>query len=998
MGSYCDLETTELPSEIDGDVISITTEDGGLMSMIKVNGNVEMVGATEQELLNKRLYKAIDPLFNTDGHFCTWSFELNSDLAKRHIHSALVASYNTVKRLHLDIADVIQDDEERLLKFTSYETCLLTLWTSPNAIPAQTLKNDIKEKVAFMAENKIGSFAHAQSPFVGYRSLLSRHEASVKSLVHDLSRAKLLCEVLTAKEALRQTRQAIQPQHTHFGWTPKLPGSRINPLSEVVAGDLSHVYYPRLQNQLITQKQKVLRARNGTENILIGTKINATLLFDIYPETPTPFSHLLATIDDGVPFRINFMFEPRGLNKMKTAKTILSIIGFVGENRIIKDAFKNLFDLERGLHPAFAYAKKKKHAVTRLRIGVTTWAEDEKKLESNVALISRAVQGWGGCDVTVDSGDPFGSLISTIPGFSRRNLATPVCAPLFDVIKMLPTTRPASPWEKGSILFRTPDGKLFPMQPGSSMQDAWIDLIFAPMGSGKSVLVNLLGYGLVTSPGHKKLPYYAIIDVGPSSKGLISLIKEGLPDDRKHEAGYFLLQNDKAHSINPWDTQLGCRRPTEFDRSFQVNLLTLLATEAGKESVGIINDLASHVIDLAYTKFSDTKSPKLYEAEVETMVDTALKGVGYEVQELTTWWEVVDFLYSEGDLHSASRAQVHAVPTLQDFPEILQDQTIQDIFGNAEMPTKETPIKYLSRVISSSVREYKLLAGPTQFDIGMCRVLSLDLNEVARGGGSAEGAKRVSIMYMLAGNITTRNYFIGPDNVAEILNSSPEQYHAYHKKRAKEIKGTQKQLAMDEVHRAGGKAKSSAFLDFVLQMAREGRKFNVIISLASQLLGDFPPELVELAQSIYILKADSYKNIPKIAKEFGLNAETTSYLANECTGPSSEGAPFVGVFKTKKGVFMQGLVNTVGARKLWAFGTVNEDQIVRNYLYDKIGPKNARSFLAKRFPGGGCKSEVEKFKLQQDGKIGTEDVDEIDTIMSEMYAKKLYKESLETVF
>ena len=59
-----------------------------------------------------------------------------------------------------------------------------------------------------------------------------------------------------------------------------------------------------------------------------------------------------------------------------------------------------------------------------------------------------------------------------------------------------------------------------------------------------------------------RLPRIAIIDIGPSSSGLISLLKEALPASKRHLVAYHRLRMTPEYSINPFDTQLGCRYPT----------------------------------------------------------------------------------------------------------------------------------------------------------------------------------------------------------------------------------------------------------------------------------------------------------------------------------------------------------------------------------------------------------------------------------------------------
>ena len=131
----------------------------------------------------------------------------------------------------------------------------------------------------------------------------------------------------------------------------------------------------------------------------------------------------------------------------------------------------------------------KDEALVRLRVAASTWAPetDVSLLRNRAAELAKAVEGWGTCEVSEISGDPFAGFMSSALGVTSDNVATPSVAPLSDVIRMLPITRPASPWKKGALLFRSPDGKVWPFQPGSREQTTWIDLIYARPGSGKSV-------------------------------------------------------------------------------------------------------------------------------------------------------------------------------------------------------------------------------------------------------------------------------------------------------------------------------------------------------------------------------------------------------------------------------------------------------------------------------------------------------------------------------
>ena len=115
--------------------------------------------------------------------------------------------------------------------------------------------------------------------------------------------------------------------------------------------------------------------------------------------------------------------------------------------------------------------------------------------------------------------------------------------------------------------------------------------------------MNALGLAFCLAPGQARLPLCAVIDIGPSSSGLISLVREALPPERRHEAGWFPLRMTAAHAINPCDTQLGCRAPLPAERAFLVNLLSLMVTPAGapgapdgmRDAVPVLADLLASV-------------------------------------------------------------------------------------------------------------------------------------------------------------------------------------------------------------------------------------------------------------------------------------------------------------------------------------------------------------------------------------------------------------------
>ncbi|NKB46758.1 MAG: type IV secretion protein IcmB, partial [Legionellales bacterium] len=267
-------------------------------------------------------------------------------------------------------------------------------------------------------------------------------------------------------------------------------------------------------------------------------------------------------------------------------------------------------------------------------------------------------------------------------------------------------------------------------------------------------------------------------------------------------------------------------------------------------------------------------------------------------------------------------------------------------------PTGESLIAAFGRMISSAVREYPILSRVTRFDLGEARVVSLDLDEVAKSGGDTAD-RQTAVMYMLARYMLARHYYLTEDSLADM----PEQYHDYHRVRIREIREDPKRIVYDEFHRT---AKSVAVRDQVIIDMREGRKWKVQIALLSQSLDDFDPVMVEFATGIYVMDAGPASAINKTVSVFGLSETAKIALRNRVHGPREGGATFLAQYATKVGVNVQLLTLTLGPIELWAFSTTAEDANLRNQLYRHLGPVEARRVLSSLFPNGSVVKELEK--------------------------------------
>ncbi|HHS2907315.1 TPA: type IVB secretion system protein IcmB/DotO [Legionella pneumophila] len=959
--SYIDLETADSPTVL-------VNHDGSLLSILKIEGITGLAGPEEFERLVEGLANSFQAAMGRPGHALQVYFSHDKQNIVKMIKDIYDPAEATASRLELNLRDLFEERVNYLSQYCAEERVYFVLYTRPFNLASDQLKAANKAKMKMIKDTKAPPFKNTQTIFAAVPEIRDTHDAYVRAILNDLDALNVIAKLLEVHDAVHAIRMTGDPDYTADDWRATLPGDKI-PVRELnnFEGDPSDLLWPPLSKQVLPRDAEIIDLRT----VRVGDKIYASTYIDLFPKDVRPFISLFSRIlPSHVPWKISFLLESEGLSTIKLKGLLAAILSFSSaQNRLISDSVNLLKYIQLNTD----------EAIVRLRVVATTWAP-----EGNIPLLRRrsselvkAIEGWGSTDVSEICGDPFAGFVSSMLATTLNSSAVASVAPLSDVISMLPITRPASPWKTGALLFRTPDGKPWPFQPGSTEQTTWIDLVYARPGSGKSVLSNALNLALCLSGGLMRLPRIAIIDIGPSSSGLISLLKEALPASKRHLVAYHRLRMTPDYSINPFDTQLGCRYPTALERSFLVNFMTLLTTPLGaaKPYDGMA-DLAGMVVDELYKSMADEFNPTPYAPGIEEFIDSILEEIGFVRDAKSTWWEVTDSLYSAGFVHEAMLAQRYAMPLLADAASICRTPSIEDLYEKITAPTGESLINAFSRMISSAVREYPILSRVTSFDIGDARVVSLDLDEVAKSGGDAAD-RQTAVMYMLARYVLARHYYL----TEESLNNVPEQYKEYHKQRVLEIREDHKRIVYDEFHRT---AKSSAVREQVIIDMREGRKWKVQISLLSQAVDDFDPVMIDFATAIYVMDAGPSQAVEKTSQIFGLSETAKIALRTRVHGPRQGGATFLAQFATKTGINVQLLTLTLGPVELWAFSTTAEDATVRNLLYRHLGPSEARRLLAALFPNGTVTKELEARLASMKQKVGLIEDDEREGMINQL--------------
>jgi intracellular multiplication protein IcmB len=933
--SFIQLETAE-------DEVTLVARDGSLVSLVCVSGATQIVGDAEYQNIITQATLKLGARFDRPGQALQVYFSRDPDKTQAYLAKLIQPTRATARAIGLDMEDLLDEREKYLPDYISFEECYFVLWTRPALLPRAAMAEETKHRKNMkwvMAPN-------AQYPMAALDALRARHKSFIAGINTALQEMGLRSTTLEVHEALRLVRNSLFPGRINTQFNAILPGDEIAPRAQSAPNDLSDILWPPISQQLCIGDAETISPTVVRIDNLLWAGIDMTLA----PTDPLPFPQLFARIQEAdLPFRISYLVESGGIQGAQFRKSVAAILAFTSSvNRQINRSLEGLTELARN------------QPVVKLRISLATWApvDDRKLLDRRVSMLIQAVESWGYCQVSQATGDPLDAVMSSALGIACSSTAPAAVAPLEEVCKILPWQRASSPFDTGAILLRTPDGKVWPYQTGTSITTTWFDLIFAQPGAGKSVLMNALNLGTCLTSGLSSLPYVAIIDIGPSSSGLIAMLRDGLPPERRHEASHYKLRMTPEYAVNPFDTQLGCRFPLPDERSYLVELITLICTPPGQTVPydGIVQ-LAGMVVDEMYRWRTDggaNAEPRPFITRIDPMVDDALAAKNVPIADDMTWWDVVDRLYEVNEIEVAMHAQRYAVPTLTDAATAARRPQIRALLEETQIGAgSESVIHAFERMIASAIREFPILSSITKFDISGARVCAIDLAEVAPQGD--ENANRqTAIMYMLARHTLVRSWWLGED----ALKNMPKLYIPYHAKRLQDIRETAKRICYDEFHRTSHSASVRAQ---VVRDVREGRKWGVQIALSSQLLDDFTNEMVDLATGVWILgSALSERAVNFAVERFGLSDTARWIMRNRLTGPRAGGAPALFILGTNEGRYEQFLINTLGPIELWALSTSAEDVAIRTRLYQRIGGVRARRVLARAYPRGSARQELRR--------------------------------------
>lgn len=947
------------------DETTLLTAKDQLMSVVRIGGGRKLMGEHEFEKASANMAALVSKLFKSGtgkGHSLSFAFRSSpagADRVVREIYAPMIA---TARRLGVSDLATFESQMRSLTDICSEESTYMVFMTHPEGLsPAdrkrvQEMRVEAQEAYAKAAPGCRLDDELGQRPRMPVPSLMSRHTAALNNFIKDMNAdvankngVGLMVDILPLGSALNLVRRHLDATGFPATWSPRLlgDGSAATPAAWKRPKSAMHLTPLRIGRQLVPSPSREIFG--DAELVKRDGIFYGGLVMKVLPENGSePFHDLVERIGREIPFSCSMELIPEGTVTRGADRAFAGIVGAMGDhNKAVKKAWVNLKEMIRqGIY------------VAALRISFQTWATKQEEVLQNLSFLKSSLESWGSTTVTNETGSPGKLSLAAAPGYTSRTPADYLPGPLSSLVRMLPLYRPESIWTAGQLVPHTRDGRPYPIQWGTVLQKYWGTAIFAPTGTGKSFLLNMINEGIIFSPGQENLPYVAMIDVGPSALRVVKKTKAMLPERLARQIVYHRISNDEKYSVNPFDTQLGCDEPTRLDRDAIVSVLATISSGLGDEG----DKFLGSVVDEAYRMFS-RKSPdqRRWQAALHPPTQELLEKIGYKFQEVTFVWEVVDALMAAGFAEEAGVAQRYAVPRMPDLVKACRSREIMQIYQTATTPGREPIIEVFTRAIQTAQSEYALVYNFTKFDVGAARAVFLDLEELVTDDNSLESRKRSALMFMFGRRLATRNFFLRWDELEGMV---PPAYVDYHFNRVKDIQEQLKFLEFDEMHFANG---IEAMAKRIGQDLRVGRKYKIVVIMASQLLSDFSPEIVNNCYNFFILGVGLKTSLNELIETFDLSESEANVVKNECLEPGS----MLAIFKTTKGDTSQSLRTVASSINRWAFSTSKDDDLVRTEVEEHVGDYMLTlSHLARMYPSGTARVGLDMYRRSRKATTG----------------------------
>ena len=869
-------------------------------------------------------------------------------------------------------------------QWTYKESTYIIIYSTLNSFSRELISLNKRNKQKLNGDKENMSFEASPTELFAY------HEGRVIAFMNAITASRnimLSAKRMKLKEVIEVNRRRFFPETSHE-WNAEVPGERKRYFH---AQEGKHLPHKISQKQLFSYfgaasvAKQVFDMRIDDDRqyphvsgdmVQIGDYVHQAIMIDKFQSERRNFQDLfnrLNKLDVPWSFTLHLKAVDESMfNTLKYKRFITNMLTYFdggGMNELV-DSWDYLVAV-----------KNEKRTIIEISGGLSFSASvhDAKNLTANISQAEGALTGWGNTTISRKQAEKLYMLMSVGSiGLCRNTPGAKAFAPIDEVIQMLPLTRPARPYQRGSLPMRTIDGKYMPIAlTTSEVGKNRSTITAAPPRFGKSLFMAIRALCVIAESTTGKLPYLSFFDIGASSRGLIETLRSSLDVDKKHEVFHYDMDTSKQSTINMFDTPLGVRIPTTEWITAITNTITLLCT-AEQDAPAGLRGLLTSVVRKAYReKHDDSIKANIYSSTQDAKIHDWLMVNEYPLDDKTIWWEIVDHLISKKEYNLAKRAQTYAVPRLDDLIPVLSDPEF-DHDGAETVPGTNTSVpQYVANRIKDAIGQFDFINGATKLDVGMSRIISVDFLQVknARGGGSS--IVLVLAYLLVLWQVYSRFAFdlgsqykqgITPESrsaLEEMLGKkNVEHLFKYHVDFFEDAKNDFKEMIVDEAHEmnSAGDNAMTVFKNQLISMIRNGPKFNQAISLISQQIEDFMgkvskegavqdnfAQLIDVKQILNMRFDKTKEKKETIRSYFEINDQQIDAMANTKM-PGKSGSNVWYISRTDGQVYVLDLYNTLPPSAIWINTSSNESRIIRERLTKRIGFANTIKTLAKYFP------------------------------------------------
>lgn len=936
----------------------VINADGSVFSAIEILGTHRyLTNQTEVNYISE-IEGSTASILREPHHTVGMMYVRDPSRTKDQLNNCFQPTIETIERLGIDAKHFFEAQKSDLVANTAFERTLLILKTKKQAVDGIKYDQPVLDGEKIIVE-RVPSVA--QNTLMDSIELIQQHNAFVKVMKQAISNY-LAFEEIDGSTYLKYCKEEETQTPLNNYWRAK--GVADEEDLTINDNESTLVTHPPLAYQIITDDKN--RIPNSGGVIDAGNFFVTTIdreYFHISNEYST-FNEFLRALDRRVPFRAYFELETgtkEFMTELGFRQGWLLWIMFTRYARNISDAIKNLvFE-----------ADKNNRTLLKGTLSIATWATSIEKVQQQKRDINQALMSWRSLTPRSPN-DSFAGYYATLPAFSKKQVSRP-CIQIADKhIATLPITRAATPIQQGAICLSSLDGKPFPIDPTTAKQDYQATMIAGGMASGKTVFSSVYNNAIMFAKGNVSLPPLAYIDFGSGVHNYLNSLKAWLPETQLHTVVCISLMNKLGNAFNILEPQFGLSGLEETEMGFASSLLSRMINGTSPTPVNgqvsnavykIINEFFSHY--LANPLRYDSRlgeyvgEEQRLHLEINKLIETG--HIVVAENEVMSWYTIRDklFTFDKNKYFKHSRfCHRQGSPDLKDLLRLMQqsDRMRKDLqtFRLDSAPTVFLFDHIIATLESITTRFKNVLGKKSQIDVSQARVVGVDLKGVAGDGEDPDTKFIKQIFGMIANQLATRNFWRDPKTFLDLV---PEIYQSHYRAILDEEADLPQHRFMDEYRQM----KSPEMDDVIGQQVLIARKYSLISTISSQQLDHAPNDFLKLASNIYMLTmTDSDATILK--ERYSLSDSFVAEMKRKVRSEDGFGRIilYVGKYKNISGYLVQLLRNQITASYLWNFASDKVDEQIKLLARKRYGEKTAFLRLAKLFPSGTAKGEIER--------------------------------------